>query len=86
VPKNLRVKFAWIKKRLSVTSVKLVPHFSKNEMLTLPHASRKVLEFLPKIKSNSGDIIQKKELKIWGASQNAERKIAISSKSLVLAL
>jgi len=39
------------------------------------------------IKNSFGELIKKKKLKIWGAnSQNAERKIAISSNPLILAL
>jgi len=40
------------------TSVKLAPHFSKNEILVeVPNVLRGVLEFLPKIKNSSGELI-----------------------------
>jgi len=69
--------------------VKLAPHFSKNEILVkVPNAPRRVLEFLPKIKNSSGELINKKrKIKKFGVltSQNEERKIAISSKPLNLA-
>ena len=44
------------------TSVKLAPHFSKNEILvTVPNALRRDLKFLPKIKNSFDELIQKKK-------------------------
>jgi len=42
----------------NLISMKLAPHFSKNEILVkVPNAPRRVLEFLPKIENSSGELI-----------------------------